>query len=127
MRKRKQPETTIKEEEHIKEEWEEEELSANRRVRHDNSLSVLTKKFIELIRNSPDGTIDLNRAVEVLGVQKRRIYDITNVLEGINYVEKLQKNTIRWIGAAEDPSQEKEIAETRRRLDEMEEEEAEID
>ena len=54
--------------------------------RQDNSLSVLTKKFIHLIKNSENCTIDLNRAVEELGVQKRRIYDITNVLEGINYV-----------------------------------------
>ena len=28
--------------------------------------------------------------------QKRRIYDITNVLEGIGLIEKQSKNTIRW-------------------------------
>jgi hypothetical protein len=50
------------------------------RGRQDNSLSVLTKKFIELIKSSENCTIDLNQAVELLGVQKRRIYDITNVL-----------------------------------------------
>jgi len=54
--------------------------------RQDNSLSVLTKKFVELIKESPDRTIDLNTAVNKLNVQKRRIYDITNVLEGIGYV-----------------------------------------
>lgn len=48
-------------------------------------------------------TIDLNVAVDILKVQKRRIYDITNVLEGISYVEKTQKNTIKWIGGTEDP------------------------
>lgn len=68
------------------------------RGRQDNSLSVLTKKFVDLIKQSPDNTIDLNFAVEKLKVQKRRIYDITNVLEGIGYVEKIQKNTIRWMG-----------------------------
>ncbi|CAF2034027.1 unnamed protein product, partial [Rotaria magnacalcarata] len=31
--------------------------------------------------------------------QKRRIYDITNVLEGIGLIEKQSKNTIRWKGA----------------------------
>ena len=34
-----------------------------------------------------------------LGVQKRRIYDITNVLEGIGLVEKKSKNTVHWTGA----------------------------
>lgn len=29
-------------------------------------------------------------------VQKRRIYDITNVLEGIGLIEKTAKNHIRW-------------------------------
>lgn len=59
---------------------------------------MLTKKFIDLIKNSENMTIDLNVAVDLLKVQKRRIYDITNVLEGISYVEKIQKNTIKWIG-----------------------------
>lgn len=32
----------------------------------------------------------------VVQVQKRRIYDITNVLEGIGLIEKTAKNHIRW-------------------------------
>lgn len=31
--------------------------------------------------------------------QKRRIYDITNVLEGIGLIEKKSKNSIQWLGA----------------------------
>ena len=31
--------------------------------------------------------------------QKRRIYDITNVLEGIGLIEKKNKNCIQWRGA----------------------------
>jgi hypothetical protein len=34
----------------------------------------------------------------VLNVQKRRIYDITNVLEGIGLISKECKNNIRWSG-----------------------------
>lgn len=56
------------------------------KTRQDNSLSVLTRKFVELIKRSEGNTIDLNDAVRQLNVQKRRIYDITNVLEGIGYV-----------------------------------------
>ncbi|KAL6574446.1 hypothetical protein OROHE_001350 [Orobanche hederae] len=66
--------------------------------RYDSSLGLLTKKFIRLIRDAKDGTLDLNRTADVLEVQKRRIYDITNVLEGIGLVEKTTKNHIHWTG-----------------------------
>lgn len=41
-------------------------------------------------------SVDLNDAVERLGVPKRRIYDITNVLEGIGLIDKTSKNKIQW-------------------------------
>lgn len=61
-----------------------------------SSLSLLTKKFVFLLEKAEEGTINLNRAAESLGVQKRRIYDITNVLEGIGLIEKKSKNNIQW-------------------------------
>lgn len=69
------------------------------RTRQENSLGELTKKFIQLIKQSENNTIDLNYAVNQLDVQKRRIYDITNVLEGIGLIEKCSKNKIRWKGS----------------------------
>ncbi|XP_047065126.1 transcription factor E2FB-like [Lolium rigidum] len=66
--------------------------------RYDNSLGLLTKKFIHLLRIAEDGNLDLNKAAETLKVQKRRIYDITNVLEGIDLIEKGPRNMIRWKG-----------------------------
>ena len=33
-----------------------------------------------------------------LKVQKRRIYDINNVLEGIDLITKTVKNKVKWIG-----------------------------
>ena len=37
------------------------------------------------------------QAADTLNVrQKRRIYDITNVLEGIGLIEKRNKNCIKW-------------------------------
>jgi hypothetical protein len=42
------------------------------------------------------GAVDLNEAAVQLNVQKRRIYDITNVLEGIGLIEKRSKNVIAW-------------------------------
>ncbi|XP_057778352.1 transcription factor E2FA-like isoform X2 [Salvia miltiorrhiza] len=66
--------------------------------RYDSSLSLLTKKFIALIKHAEDGELDLNKAADTLQVQKRRIYDITNVLEGIGLIEKKLKNRIHWKG-----------------------------
>uniref|UniRef100_A0A8C3FX07 E2F transcription factor 2 n=1 Tax=Chrysemys picta bellii TaxID=8478 RepID=A0A8C3FX07_CHRPI len=62
--------------------------SPGEKTRYDTSLGLLTKKFIHLLSESEDGVLDLNRAAEVLEVQKRRIYDITNK----------SKNNIQWMG-----------------------------
>uniref|UniRef100_UPI00398E9D10 transcription factor E2F2 n=1 Tax=Pristiophorus japonicus TaxID=55135 RepID=UPI00398E9D10 len=72
--------------------------SPGEKTRYDTSLGLLTKKFVHLLSESPDGVLDLNRAAEVLEVQKRRIYDITNVLEGIQLIRKKSKNNIQWMG-----------------------------
>jgi hypothetical protein len=43
------------------------------------------------------------KAAQVLEVtKKRRIYDITNVLEGINLIKKTNKNTFAWLGKVND-------------------------
>lgn len=64
--------------------------------RYDNSLGLLTRKFVNLLKESEEGVLDLNFAAKELEVQKRRIYDITNVLEGIGLIEKNSKNNVRW-------------------------------
>ncbi|KAI5064293.1 hypothetical protein GOP47_0020963 [Adiantum capillus-veneris] len=66
--------------------------------RYDSSLGLLTKKFISLLKEADDGMLDLNKAAGLLHVQKRRIYDITNVLEGIGLIEKKLKNRVCWKG-----------------------------
>jgi hypothetical protein len=57
--------------------------------RYDTSLGLLTKKFVDLLEAKDDGIIDLNVASVQLNVQKRRIYDVVNVLEGIGILEKV--------------------------------------
>ena len=37
--------------------------------RYDNSLGLLTKRFVELIQSAPSKDLDLNTAAESLGVQ----------------------------------------------------------
>ncbi|KAG7471969.1 hypothetical protein MATL_G00103590 [Megalops atlanticus] len=73
--------------------------SAVEKSRYDTSLNLTTKRFLDLLAQSPDGVVDLNWASQVLEVQKRRIYDITNVLEGIQLISKKSKNNIQWLGS----------------------------
>lgn len=96
-----------------------------RKTRRDNSLSILTEKFIQMLESSPEHVVDLNDAVSSLEVEKRRIYDITNVLEGIGYIKKFKKSQFRLIsqdseGAYEGSIEvlEKEIAEADRMFEE---------
>ncbi|XP_065155392.1 transcription factor E2F5 isoform X2 [Atheta coriaria] len=65
--------------------------------RFEKSLGLLTTKFVNLLQNCDGGVLDLKMAADQLAVrQKRRIYDITNVLEGIGLIEKKSKNSIQW-------------------------------
>ncbi|XP_035168624.1 transcription factor E2F1, partial [Oxyura jamaicensis] len=73
--------------------------SPGEKSRYETSLNLTTKRFLELLSKSPDGVVDLNWAAEALKVQKRRIYDITNVLEGIQLITKKSKNNIQWLGS----------------------------
>ncbi|KAK4337023.1 hypothetical protein RND71_043999 [Anisodus tanguticus] len=72
--------------------------NCQRKQRHETSLGQLTKKFVGLLQTK-QGELNLNDASTILQVQKRRIYDITNVLEGVGLLSKTFKNKIKWIGA----------------------------
>ncbi|XP_043272327.1 transcription factor E2F2 [Venturia canescens] len=96
------------------------------RTRYDTSLSLLTKKFINLVESSNDGVVDLNVASEKLEVQKRRIYDITNVLEGIGILEKKSKNNIQWKGG-QLPGERNDILDLRREVADLEAKENTLD
>ena len=73
-------------------------LSGNR-TRFDCSLGILTRSFVNLAKKSAGQIVDLKEAAHQLQVAKRRIYDITNVLEGINMIEKSHKNKVKWKGS----------------------------
>ncbi|XP_063170665.1 transcription factor E2F6 [Candoia aspera] len=70
-----------------------------RKPRYDGSLVQLTRRFMDLVKAAPEGVLDLNEVSRLLGVRKRRVYDITNVLDGIHLVQKRSKNLIQWVGS----------------------------
>uniref|UniRef100_A0A3P8PK17 E2F/DP family winged-helix DNA-binding domain-containing protein n=1 Tax=Astatotilapia calliptera TaxID=8154 RepID=A0A3P8PK17_ASTCA len=80
-------------------EFETTETAPSTSSRHEKSLGLLTIKFVSLLQEAKDGVLDLKVAADSLAVkQKRRIYDITNVLEGVGLIEKKNKNVIQWRG-----------------------------
>ncbi|XP_054474065.1 transcription factor E2F2 isoform X2 [Anoplopoma fimbria] len=69
--------------------------------RTDVSLGTLTQRFLELLLASPDGSVDLRQVTTILQTRRRRVYDITNVLEGISLIEKKSTNKFKWIGSCQ--------------------------
>ncbi|XP_044028437.1 transcription factor E2F3 isoform X2 [Siniperca chuatsi] len=90
--------------------------------RYDTSLGFLTQRFAELLRCSADGVLDLNLVAQQLNAPKRRVYDVTNVLEGIQLIKKKSKNCVEWLGGQVNvhiDQQLKALVEEERTLDEM--------
>ncbi|KAI6186545.1 E2F-TDP domain-containing protein [Aphelenchoides besseyi] len=113
------------------------QTTSDSNARHEKSLGTLTKRFIKFLQDSPVGLVDINLAADKLNVsQKRRIYDITNVLEGIGMIEKKTKNVILWKGGQLrkpggeidlKPSDERKLLDIKTELTELEREERLLD
>lgn len=60
-------------------------MHKKKRLRQENSLEDLTIDFFKYMEVSGSSIIDINSIAQTFHVQKRRIYDIMNVLEGNYY------------------------------------------
>ncbi|XP_036941328.1 transcription factor E2F6 [Acanthopagrus latus] len=76
------------------------EVIQTKRVGHrqDVSLGVLTRRFLDIMLAAPDNSLDIRQVVCDMQCRRRRIYDVTNVLEGISLVERQSANKFKWIG-----------------------------
>ncbi|KAK1888834.1 Transcription factor E2F6 [Dissostichus eleginoides] len=63
------------------------------------SLGLLTQRFLELLLAAPDGVVDLGQVTASLQTRRRRVYDITAVLEGISVLQRQSVNHFKWIGS----------------------------
>ncbi|EYU44681.1 hypothetical protein ABFS82_08G017100 [Erythranthe guttata] len=66
--------------------------------RKEKSLGRLCTNFFKLYNREGVDTIGLDAAALQLGVERRRIYDIVNILEGIGVLQKKAKNQYTWKG-----------------------------
>ncbi|CAM9833166.1 unnamed protein product [Chrysoparadoxa australica] len=58
---------------------------------------MLCSRFLKLCNNSVSD-IKLDAAAQQLGVERRRMYDVCNILESLDFMTKRTKNTYRWNG-----------------------------
>ncbi|KAK0150056.1 Transcription factor E2F5 [Merluccius polli] len=107
-----------------------EAITSTSTVRSERSLGLLTIKFVTLLQEAKDGVVNLKEAADHLAVkQKRRIYDITNVLEGIGLIEKTSKNSVQWtgVGLSGSPQDDNRLTLLRSELEDLEHKETVLD
>lgn len=71
--------------------------------RREKSLGELCKRFVRLYAHETNCVVELNWTTARLGMERRRIYDIINILESLEVVVRLGKNTYTWRGLGHIP------------------------
>ena len=66
--------------------------------RKDMSLGKLCRKFLKIYGKEAKGQLLLDQCTQELGVERRRIYDIINILESFSVIRRQAKNSYYWRG-----------------------------
>ena len=61
-------------------------------------LDILDSLFLFLYGTPQKGLLYLDQCTRELGVERRRIYDIINILESFSVIRRCAKNEYKWRG-----------------------------
>ena len=50
-----------------------------------------------MLKKSQTGQVDIMEVARILNVKKRRMYDVTNILEGCGLIKKLGQRQFGWV------------------------------
>ncbi|GLE06361.1 hypothetical protein PINS_up015608 [Pythium insidiosum] len=75
------------------------EESPAREGRSENSLAYLCQRFCDLYRDHSE-PINIDHAAKELGIQRRRMYEILNIIQSVGLVTRLRSSFYRWEGDA---------------------------
>ncbi|KAM3919711.1 transcription factor E2F8 [Leptodactylus fuscus] len=96
------PEIRNREREILEEQFSGDELEKTIPSRKEKSLGLLCHKFLKRYPDYPNSAVNnsicLDEVAGELSVERRRIYDIVNVLESLHMVSRLAKNKYIWYG-----------------------------
>jgi len=66
--------------------------------RKEKSLGELCRRFLYYYGIEGNGVLYLDQCTKELGVERRRIYDIINILESFSVIRRRAKNEYHWRG-----------------------------
>ncbi|CAH2325620.1 transcription factor E2F8 [Pelobates cultripes] len=96
------PDIRNREREILEEQFSGDELEKAQPSRKEKSLGLLCHKFLARYPKYPNPAVNnsicLDEVAGELNVERRRIYDIVNVLESLHMVSRLAKNKYLWHG-----------------------------
>lgn len=66
--------------------------------RGEKSLSQLSARFLANLWTQRDKIVNLDDTTRVLEIERRRLYDIINILEGLGLIFRVSKSSFMWKG-----------------------------